>query len=83
MNKREDLNNAFARIHVRPESRLQGLGTRLAAPLLETLEANDRASVITDLVDGSPWEPKLETLGLKKAFANRASRLLVEASIGV
>jgi len=78
MNKHEDLNNGLVRIDVRPESRQRGLALRLALPVLETLAANDRASLITDVLDGSPWEPKLEEIGLKKAFEERTSRLLVD-----
>ena len=62
MNKHEDLNNGLVRIDVRPESRQRGLALRLALPVLETLAANDRASLITDVLDGSPWEPKLEVI---------------------
>ncbi|MCH7581182.1 MAG: GNAT family N-acetyltransferase [Acidobacteria bacterium] len=78
MNKHEDLNNGFVRIHVRPESRKRGHAIRLAFPVLETLEANERGSVITDVRDGSSWEPKLKEIGLKKAFEDKTSRLLVE-----
>ena len=78
MDTSSDPNNAFARVHVRPERRREGIGTLLMGPILDVVEADDRGSLITDTVDGAPWEPKLERLGMKKAFQAQTSRLLVE-----
>lgn len=77
MNKNEDLNNAFVRIHVLPDRRREGLAKRLAQPVLAALEKGDRGSVITDTLDEAPWDAKLESLGMKKVFQSRLSRLLV------
>lgn len=77
MNKYEDLNNGFARIHVRPDRRRRGLARMLATPVFDCLEENDRKSLITDVPDGSEWEAKLETLGLRKAFQDKRSRLVL------
>ena len=77
-NRHEDLNNGFARIHVKPAHRQKGLATRLAGPVFDYLEADGRRKLITNVKDESPWEPKLESLGMKKALAGKQSRLLVE-----
>ncbi len=78
MKKHEDLSNGFATIHIRPTSRRRGLANRLADPVLETLEANDRTSMITDVVADSAWETRLARLGMRKAFRNRTSRLIIK-----
>ena len=76
MNKHEDLNNGFVRIHVRPASRKRGHAIRLAFPVLETLETDDRGSVITDARAGSSWDPNGEVIGLMKAVEWTTPRLL-------
>lgn len=77
MERYDDLNNGFARVHVRPEARRRGFAKRLAAPAFDVLEEGDRKSLITDVPDGSAIEPKLETLGLKKGYQDKRSRLVV------
>lgn len=77
MNKYEDLNNGFARVHVRPDARRRGFATLLAAPAFDVLEVGDRKSLITDVPDGSPLESKLEALGMKKAYQDKRSRLVI------
>jgi mycothiol synthase len=77
MDKYEDLNNGFARIHVRPQARRRGLAKRLAAQAFDVLEAGDRKSLITDVPGGSPIEPKLEELGMKKGYQEKRSRLVI------
>jgi len=77
MDKYEDLNNGFARIHVRSDSRRRGLARMLATPVFDVLEGADRKSVITDTLAGSEWEPKLQALGLKKGYQEKRSRLVV------
>jgi GNAT superfamily N-acetyltransferase len=77
MDKYEDLNNGFARVHVRPDARRRGLAKRLAAHAFDVLEEGDRKSLITDVPDGSPIEPKLETLGMKKGYQDKRSRLVI------
>lgn len=77
LRKHEDLNNAFGWIFVREESRRRGFATQLSRPLLQTMMEANRGSIITDVLDGEPWESKLGELGLKKAYQERLSRLLV------
>jgi mycothiol synthase len=77
MDKYEDLNNGFARIHVRADSRRRGLARTLATPVFDVLEGGKRGSVITDTPAGSEWEPKLEGLGMKKGYQEKRSRLVV------
>lgn len=75
MDKYEDLNNGFARIHVRPDQRRKGHARLLAGPVFDRLEEEGRRSLITDVPNGVPWEAKLEALGLKKSFGEKRSRL--------
>lgn len=77
MDMHDDLNNGFTRIHVRPDSRRRGLARNLATPVFDVLAAGDRKSLITDVRDGSDWEPKLETLGMKKGYQDKRSRLVI------
>ena len=77
MDKYEDLNNGFARVHVRPDSRRRGFAKLLASPALDVLEEGDRKSLITDVPEGSPIEPKLGALGMKKSFQDKRSRLVI------
>lgn len=76
-NRDEDLDNGFARIHVKPEHRRRGLATMLAGPVFDYLESDGRKKLITNTRDSSPWEPKLQSIGMKKALAEKQSRLLV------
>lgn len=78
MNRFEDLNNGFARIHVRVDRRREGHATQLAAPVLEFLEDNERKSLITDVPADAPYEPWLEDLGLKKSLEDKRSRLVLD-----
>lgn len=77
MDKYEDLNNGFARIHVRRDARRRGLATTMAGPIFDVLESHDRKSLITDTVAGSEWELKLASLGMKKGLQEKRSRLVV------
>ncbi|MBW3667396.1 MAG: GNAT family N-acetyltransferase [Actinobacteria bacterium] len=77
MDKYEDLNNGFVRIHVRLDARRRGLARTLATPAFDVLEEGDRKSLITDTAARSDWEPKLEALGMKKAYQDKRSRLVV------
>lgn len=73
----EDTGVSYARIHVKAEHRRSGFATRLAEPVLATLEKEQRPSVITDTENDAQWEPVLERLGMKKALGSRLSRLRV------
>ena len=77
MDKYEDLNNGFARIYVRPEDRRRSLAKQLAAVAFDVFEAGDRKSLITDVPEGSPIEPKLKKLGMKKSYQDKRSRLMI------
>jgi GNAT superfamily N-acetyltransferase len=74
----DDPDNAFVRVHVKPERRRQGLAKVLAEPILAVLDEGDRGKVITDTSPDAPWDPALERLGMKKVFQSRESRLLIE-----
>lgn len=78
MNTHDDLDNAFVRIHVSPERRLQGLAKAFAGPILDALDENGRGKVITDTFPDAPWNPALERLGMKMAFQSRESRLVID-----
>lgn len=77
MNTHDDLDNAFVRVHVKPERRREGLAKLLAEPILQVLDENNRDKVITDTFPDAPWDPALERLGMKVALQSRESRLLV------
>ena len=77
MDKYEDLNNGFARIHVRPDGRGRGLARKLAEQAFDVLEAGNRDSLITDVPEGVGWEDKLAELGMKKAYQDKRSRLVL------
>jgi len=73
----QNLDNAFARIHVRPELRRQGLARRLAQPVLEFLALDGRKRLSTYIIEGKPEGELLERLGLKSAYREKRSRLVV------
>jgi GNAT superfamily N-acetyltransferase len=73
----QNLDNAFARIHVRPELRRQGLARRLAQPVLEFLSLDGRKRLSTYIIEGKPEGALLERLGLKPAYREKRSRLVV------
>jgi GNAT superfamily N-acetyltransferase len=73
----QNLENAFARIHVRPELRRQGLGRLLAQPVLEFLSLDGRKRLSTYIIEGKPEGALLERLGLKSAYREKRSRLVV------
>ena len=75
MDKYEDLNNGFARLHVRPDQRRKGYARTLATPVFDRLEKENRKSVITDVMDGVEWEGKLDSLGMKMSLGEKRSRL--------
>jgi len=77
MDRYEDLNNGFAEVHVRPDSRRRGFAKLLVAPAFDVLEDGDRKSLITDVPVGSSIEPRLEALGMKKGYQDKRSRLVI------
>ena len=62
-------------VAVRKPNRRQQVGSQLLQHCLDGLEAQGRSKLIIDAPVGSPVEPELEHLGLKKALAERLSRL--------
>ncbi len=76
-NLEQNFDNAFARIHVRPDLRGGGLGRRLAQPVLEFLADDGRMRLSTYIVQGRPEAALLERLGLKKVHREKRSRLIV------
>jgi GNAT superfamily N-acetyltransferase len=73
----QNLDNAFARVHVRPELRRQGLGRRLAQPVLEFLSNGGRKRLSTYILEGNLEGDLLKKLGLKSVYRERRSRLVV------
>lgn len=76
MNEIDNRDVGLARFNVRADNRRQGFATRLAGPVFDALEEGKRSSIIIDVLEGSPWELKLAALGMKKALADKKSRLL-------
>jgi len=77
VNLEQNLDNAFARIHVRSDLRGQGLGRLLARPVLEFLAEDGRTRLSTYIVRGRSEAALLERLGLKSAYRENRSRLIV------
>ena len=73
----QNLENGFARIHVRPDLRGRGLGRSIARPILDLLADNGRRRLATTVTDGSPVEALVERLGLRSAYQDQRSRLTV------
>ncbi|MFQ5523111.1 MAG: GNAT family N-acetyltransferase [Acidimicrobiia bacterium] len=71
----ENLDNGYARIHVRPQHRGRGLARRLASPVLDWLEEQKRWRLATSMKDGAPWEALAERAGLKRVYTDQTSRL--------
>lgn len=49
----------------------------LATPAFDAIEEGRRPSLITDVMEGVPWESKLLELGMKKSMQEKRSRLRV------
>lgn len=73
----QNLDNGFARIHVRKDRRREGHARSLAGPLLDYLEEQGRKRMNTYVVDGSSSERFCERLGLKSVYREKRSRLVV------
>lgn len=73
----ENLENAFGRIVVHPESRGRGHLRKLASPLLDHLQEEGRTRFDTWVGRGSPAEALLERVGLRSVYTDRLSRLWV------
>ena len=77
VNFEQNLDNAFARIHVRPDLRGRGLGGRLARPVLDSLAEDGRTRLSSYIVQGTPEAALLRQLGLKPVYREKCSRLIV------
>ncbi|MEA1902081.1 MAG: GNAT family N-acetyltransferase [Actinomycetota bacterium] len=74
----QNLDNGHMRVHIRTDRRGEGLGRKLAAPILERLEDAGRKRVATYVKEGSSVEGFLESLGMKSAYREKRSRLAVD-----
>ncbi len=73
----QNLDNGFARVHVREDMRKQGLGTILAEPILAMLYNDGRKRLATGATAGTVGEIWAEKLGMKMAIQEKRSRLRV------
>jgi len=78
MNKTENLKNAYFRLYIGQNHRRKGLSRLLAEPILDVALENGRTSLTTDVTEDSEWEPKLESLGMKRSLVDKESRLMIE-----
>ena len=76
-NLEQDLDNGFLRINVRMDRRGEGLARKLVPTVLDHLEDAGRKRIHTYVPEGSTLEPYLEGLGLKSAYREKRSRLVV------
>lgn len=75
VNLEQNLDNGYARIHVRSDRRREGLGRRLAAPVLEMLSDHSRKRLETYVKAGHESEAVPAKAGLKMVFEEKRSRL--------
>ncbi len=73
----QNLQNAFARIHVRLNRRGEGHAKTIAEPVFDWLEAHERTRVDTYVLDGHPEAVLCERMGLKLVYTERRSRLVL------
>jgi len=71
----QNLDNGFARVHVREDMRKQGLGTILAEPILQMLHDDGRKRLATGAAEGTVGEIWAEKLGMKMVLQEKRSRL--------
>lgn len=77
MSREQDLENAFAWVYVHPDFRGQGLGRRVAAPMLDYVEADNRTRIAVDIVEGRSEVALAERAGLARVYEEKMSRLLM------
>ena len=72
----QNLQNGFARIHVHPQRRRQGLGRVLAGSVLDHLAGEGRVRVDTWVKHGEvPGETMAADFGMKSVYGEKRSRL--------
>lgn len=69
--------NGYGRVHVHPEKRGRGLARAIATPVLDHLEANGRTRFDTWVKKGDPAEQILRHIGLRPAYEEKRSRLVI------
>ncbi len=77
MDLHQNLENAFARVHVRQDRRGRGLARLLAEPIFALLEDEGRKRLATYVLEGAPEDALLQRLGLKSAYNEKRSRLVI------
>jgi GNAT superfamily N-acetyltransferase len=77
MNLEQNLDNGFGWIYVRPADRGKGLARRLARVLFDRLEEHGRTRFDTYVKEDDPAEALVERAGLKRAYHEKRSRLVV------
>lgn len=77
VNLEQNLDNGYARIHVRSDRRREGLGRRLAPPALEMLSGHSRKRLETYVIDGHAAEAVPAKAGLKMVYKEKRSRLIM------
>ena len=75
VNREQNLENGLGWAFVHPDYRSKGLSRRVARPMLDSLEEDDRVRFATYARVGSPDEAILERAGLKLAIQEKRSRL--------
>jgi len=73
----DNLDNGFGRIHVTAPRRGNGHARLLATPLFDWLESKGRTRIHTNVVEGGQFDGLLTRLGLKEAYHDQRSRLLL------
>ena len=74
----ENLDKAYYRLYIGPDHRKRGLSIHLARVLVQAADEAGRTSVVTDAIEGSPWEHWLERVGLKRVLVDKESRLRID-----
>ena len=73
-----NLEKGFARVHIRADRRGEGLARVLSKPVFDYLEERGRQTVHTYVLEGSSEAELCKRLGLKPAYREKRSRLVVD-----
>ncbi len=77
MNLEQDLDNSFGWIYVRPQDRGKGYARKLAGPLFDRVTEHKRRRFATYVKEGDAPEKLVERAGLKSAYREKRSRLVM------